>query len=104
MNPPDEDTVREALRSVVDPEAGMNIVELGLDLRRRRLRRRRARADDDDQRRLPDGRDDRRRRHAALQWVVPASVPVEVELVWDPPWTPERMSDFAREHFGWNFK
>ena len=42
--------------------------------------------------------------HAALQSVVPSSVPVEVELVWDPPWTPERMSDFAREHFGWTFK
>jgi metal-sulfur cluster biosynthetic enzyme len=26
---------------------------------------------------------------------------VAIELVWEPPWTPERMSDLAREQFGW---
>jgi metal-sulfur cluster biosynthetic enzyme len=25
---------------------------------------------------------------------------VEVCIVWDPPWTPDRMSDYAREHAG----
>ena len=34
-----------------------------------------------------------------------ASVPgvgiVNVNLVWDPPWTPDRMSDEARAKFGW---
>jgi metal-sulfur cluster biosynthetic enzyme len=31
-----------------------------------------------------------------------ADVPdVDVALVWDPPWTPERMSAAARERFGW---
>ena len=25
-----------------------------------------------------------------------------VQLVWDPPWTPERMSPEAREFFGWD--
>ena len=24
------------------------------------------------------------------------------ELVWDPPWTPERMSEAARIVFGWH--
>jgi FeS assembly SUF system protein len=24
-----------------------------------------------------------------------------VEMVWDPPWTPERMSDFAKRQFGY---
>ena len=24
-----------------------------------------------------------------------------VELVWEPPWTPERMSDFAKRQFGY---
>jgi metal-sulfur cluster biosynthetic enzyme len=27
--------------------------------------------------------------------------PVDVELVWDPPWTPDRMSDCARSAMGW---
>jgi metal-sulfur cluster biosynthetic enzyme len=26
---------------------------------------------------------------------------VDVELVWDPPWTPERMSESARSAMGW---
>ena len=34
-----------------------------------------------------------------------ASVPgvrdAEVNLVWDPPWSPEKMTGFARDHFGW---
>ena len=24
-----------------------------------------------------------------------------VELIWDPPWTPDRMSDFAKRQFGY---
>jgi len=24
-----------------------------------------------------------------------------VELVWEPPWTPDRMSDFAKRQFGY---
>lgn len=31
---------------------------------------------------------------------VPGIGPVDVELVWDPPWTPERMSDEARLELG----
>jgi metal-sulfur cluster biosynthetic enzyme len=29
-------------------------------------------------------------------------VDVQVELVWDPPWTPERMSEAAQKKFGWS--
>ena len=28
--------------------------------------------------------------------------PVKVQLVWDPPWTPERMSEDARLALGWD--
>jgi FeS assembly SUF system protein len=31
---------------------------------------------------------------------VPNVKSATVELVWDPPWSPERMSDFARRQFG----
>jgi metal-sulfur cluster biosynthetic enzyme len=97
----DEDAVREALRQVDDPEAGMNIVDLGLvyDV---------AVADGTVSIDLTmttaacpmaDLIVDRAR--DAVVAVVPQGTPVDVRLVWDPPWTPERMSGFAREHFGW---
>jgi len=101
VNLPDEDAVREALRQVMDPEAGMNIVDLGLIYG--------VEVDDGGVRvemtmtsaacPMADMIVDEV--HAALGSVVPSGVPVDVELVWDPPWTPERMTGFAREHFGW---
>lgn len=91
----DED-VLEALRAVTDPEVGINIVDLGLVYRAERspgaievsltmstpscplsevL--------------IENARDALRDRFA--------DVPrIQVELVWDPPWTPDRMSAAAR--------
>ncbi len=36
-----------------------------------------------------------------LARVVPAALALETELVWEPPWTPDRMSDRARRIMGW---
>ena len=99
---PDDDAVRMALREVVDPEVGMNIVDLGLVY---------AVAIGDDgvcvditmtsaacpmaELIVEDAR-------AAVAALLPPQVPVDVRLVWDPPWTPERMSPLARETFGWS--
>jgi metal-sulfur cluster biosynthetic enzyme len=33
--------------------------------------------------------------------IVPEGVAVNVHLVWEPPWTPDKMAGIAREHFGW---
>ncbi len=32
---------------------------------------------------------------------VPGVASAEVDMVWEPPWTPERMSDFAKRQFGY---
>ena len=38
---------------------------------------------------------------AAIRAVAPEGTDVEVELVWEPPWTPELMSPEAQKRFGW---
>lgn len=97
----DESQVRDALRAVMDPEAGMNIVDLGLvygvesDASGVRVRLTMTSAACPMAEMIVDDARD------ALEHALPPRTPVEIELVWDPPWTPERMSGFAREHFGW---
>ncbi|MDH5246907.1 MAG: metal-sulfur cluster assembly factor [Betaproteobacteria bacterium] len=98
---PDDDAVREALRQVEDPEAGMNIVDLGLVYAvdvgagavRVALTMTTAACPMADM--IVDGARD------AIIAVVPAGTIVDVQLVWDPPWTPDKMTGIAREHFGW---
>jgi len=38
---------------------------------------------------------------AELDEVVPPELAIEVELVWEPPWTPERISETSRRFMGW---
>lgn len=100
---PDDDAVREALRQVDDPEAGMNIVELGLvygievtadavliDLTMTTAA-------------CPMAEMIMDQARAAVAAIAPAGTRVDVRLVWDPPWTPDKMTGIAREHFGWTF-
>lgn len=97
MNDPD---VLAALKSVIDPEIGVNIVDLGLVYRAEHG---------------PQGI------QVTLTLTTPscplsemvieevrqvlqanfAETPaIQVELVWDPPWTPNRMSKTARQLLG----
>jgi metal-sulfur cluster biosynthetic enzyme len=100
---PDEDAVREALRQVDDPEAGLNVVDLGLvygievaaDTVRIDMTMTTAACP------LADSIIDEARRVVAE--IVPLGTNVDVRLVWDPPWTPEKMSGLAKERFGWSF-
>lgn len=98
---PTEDQVREALRSVDDPEVGINIVDLGLvyriDVTPECVRVEMTMTTQA----CPMGdyiTDHARRAVGAL---VTEGVGVAVELVWDPFWTPDMMSESAKQTFGW---
>lgn len=94
-----EETVRLALRKVKDPEAGINIVDLGLvydievDARKVSVKMTltspacpagpQIMGDADETVRAVDGVDD-----------------VKVELVWEPYWTPERIDPKVRAYLG----
>jgi metal-sulfur cluster biosynthetic enzyme len=95
-----EDEVLEALRSVIDPEAGIDIVDLGLVERV---------AIDTDAIRIglimttpacPQGDHLSEQARRAVEGCAPGAA-VTVELLDEPFWTPERMSDTARQLLGW---
>jgi metal-sulfur cluster biosynthetic enzyme len=87
--------VYEALRQVEDPELGMDIVELGLlydvEVEGRRVVVKHSLTSMG----CPAGpmiQEDINR----VAREVPGVEDVDIELTWDPPWTPERMSDDAK--------
>ena len=96
-----EEKVRDALRAVDDPEVGMNIVDLGLVYRIDIAPERVCIELTMTTAACPMGElitDNARRAVAAI---VPQQLAVEVLLVWEPPWTPDLMSETARQTFGW---
>jgi metal-sulfur cluster biosynthetic enzyme/Fe-S cluster assembly iron-binding protein IscA len=100
--PPDEAQVRQALRGVIDPEIGINVVDLGLVYGVR-----------------VTGRDVlvtmtmttpacplSEHIKAEVNGNIAASVPgvrsVGVEIVWEPRWTPDAISAEAKRALGWS--
>lgn len=96
-----EDEVREALRSVQDPEVGISIVDLGLvyriDVSQERVRVEMTMTTQACP--MADLITDNARRAVAA--LVPEGVGVDIVLVWEPFWTPDRMSESAKQTFGW---
>jgi len=96
------DGVRDLLRAVIDPEAGINIVDLGLVYG----------VTVDDGRvevevtmtspTCPMGDMILDEIGQVLAGALPAGWVRDVRLVWEPPWGPQKMSDRARAHFGWD--
>ena len=93
--------IRKALKKVYDPEIPMNIVDLGLIY----------------------GMDWADEEHVTIRMTmtspgcpvagiladevktsaegVPGVKGASIDVVWDPPWSPEKMSDFAKRQFGY---
>ncbi|MCG8584791.1 MAG: metal-sulfur cluster assembly factor [Pirellulales bacterium] len=102
--PLQEDHVREALKAVVDPELFVNIVDLGLvytvEL---------AEADEDKTNvkvemtltspACPAGPQIIGQSKDVVSRLEPVN-DVEIKLVMDPPWTPDRMTEDARDKLG----
>jgi metal-sulfur cluster biosynthetic enzyme len=100
-DPDSQPLLAAALKCVIDPEMALDVVELGLVYRveaapkatRVRLTMTSAAC--------PVAEHIVEEVGHAVRAARPA-VPVDVELVWDPPWTPERMSASARSAMGWD--
>ena len=97
----DTEALQTALHDVIDPELGMNIVDLGLVYRLEAV-------DTGVELDLtmtspacPLGESIMADARAVLESCVPPGTWIDINLVWDPPWSPARMSEMARLHFGW---
>jgi metal-sulfur cluster biosynthetic enzyme len=101
MTPPTDDAVWAALRTVNDPEVGMNVVDLGL-VYRVEVAGADVRVDlTMTSPACPLGDAIVDNAVAAIRAAAPGAAKVDIALVWDPPWTPDRMSEAARAKFGW---
>lgn len=98
---PTRDLVLEALCGVIDPELGINVVDLGLVY-----------SVDVDALQVhvtmgvttpacPLGPHLVESAKAAIGNALPAAERIEVSLTREPPWSPERMSPAARDQLGW---
>lgn len=97
-----EARVTEALRRVIDPEVGVNIVDLGLVYRIACAPSHASIEMTMTTPSCPLGDYLTNLARQEIQRAVPELSRVEVELVWTPPWGPERMTPAAREALGWD--
>jgi len=90
-----KDEIVEALRQVEDPELGMDIVDLGLlydvEVEDSKVKVTHSLTSMG----CPVGPMIQEQIHDVTS-ALPGVEQVEVDLTWDPPWTPERMSDDAK--------
>lgn len=101
-NMPTEEAIRAALRNVIDPEVGMNVVDLGLvygiEIAPGRVRVALTMTTPA----CPMGSMITEDAREAIRGIAPEGADIVVDLVWDPPWSPARMSESAKRHFGWS--
>ena len=97
----DEAEILATLHAVIDPELGINVVDLGLVYS--------AEACDGDIKLVMTMPTPACPLHASISQAaeeairdgIPEANSVRVEIVWDPPWNPKMMSAAARRQLGW---
>lgn len=93
------DMVQTALKAVIDPEIGLNIVDLGLiyhiDITPTEIRVVMTLTTPG----CPLHQDMQRAIYHILQALAPDKK-IDLHLVWNPPWTPEHMTPSARAYLG----
>lgn len=92
-----DEAVLEILKAVDDPEIGVDIVNLGLVYEASRDDRGVTVAMTATSRLCPLGEHMRKEAAERLAAAFPDALAIDVELVWSPAWTPERMSATARQ-------
>lgn len=99
---PTEEAIRAALRSVIDPEVGMNVVDLGLvygiEVAPNRVRVAMTMTTPA----CPMGSMITEDAREAIRDIAPEAAEIDVQLVWDPPWDSSMMSEHAKQKFGWS--
>jgi len=98
---PDESGVWEALRAVSDPEIGENVVDLGLVYSVQCAPGRVQVEMTMTSPACPMSGSIAEEAECAIRNSCADAREVFVNVVFDPPWTPERMSEEVRRRFGW---
>lgn len=101
-----EDTIREALKAVIDPELFVNIVDLGLIYEIKVAEKPESEGKSNvvvemtmTSPACPAGPQLLSQSHDAVTRL-DGVAEVDVKLVMDPPWTPDRMTEDARDQLG----
>jgi metal-sulfur cluster biosynthetic enzyme/nitrite reductase/ring-hydroxylating ferredoxin subunit len=99
-----EDVIREKLKEVIDPELFINIIDLGLVYEIFRQDRDDGKTNVGIEMTMTSPACPAGPQLVAQSKAVVASLPgvgdVEIKVVLDPPWTPDRMTDDARDRLG----
>jgi len=96
-----QESVLEALRQVIDPELGVNIVDLGLVYLVQLSTDRLSVDMTMTTAACPMAEFLRNEAQQALETAFPSLKQIDVNLVWDPPWSPDKISETARQLLGW---
>ena len=96
-----EKQIRETLKQILDPEIGVNIVDLGLvyaiEIKPEEVYIQLTMTSPA----CPLHGVITRNMDQVLRRTFPDLGPMTIELVWEPPWSPEMMSDAAKKQLGW---